>query len=133
MENPILQANAIIQPKLNVQTPFDFTSLQNKINNILKITNHFPSQKKEALLAARAKPMTKNEIDELYSYESAICKIKYKTLKNGKIIDAFGTGFFCEINDDKIPFKKALFTNNHILNKKNRELNEEIIFKCGKN
>ena len=63
-------------------------------------------------------PMTKNEIDELYKYESAICKIKIKNI--------IGTGFFCEINDDNIPFNKALFTNNHVLNETNIEINNEI-------
>ena len=36
------------------------------------------------------------------------------------------SGFFCEINDDNIPFKKALFTNNHILEEKSIEINNEI-------
>ena len=67
------------------------------------------------------KPITKEEIGELYSYESAICKIKYGTSNSG-------IGFFCEINDDDIPFKKALFTNNHVLNKKNIDINKEIKF-----
>jgi len=65
------------------------------------------------------KPITKEEIDELYSYESAICKINFETS---------GIGFFCEINDDDFPFKKALFTNNHVLNKENIGINKEIKF-----
>ncbi len=65
------------------------------------------------------KEITKEEIEELYSYESAICKIKFGT-------SVSGIGFFCEINDDNIPFKKALFTNNHILNKENIGINKEI-------
>ena len=31
---------------------------------------------KEAKLNTHAKPITKDEIDELYSYESSLCKIK---------------------------------------------------------
>ena len=80
----------------------------------------------------KAGPATKSEIDKLYSYSSAMCKIKYKIVVNNQTIDAFGTGFFCEINDNNIPFKKALFTNNHILNKNSIAINKEIIFEnCG--
>ena len=61
-----------------------------------------------------------------------MCKIICKTVDNNQTIDAFGTGFFCEINDSKIPFIKAFFTNNHILNKSSIEINKEIIFEnCG--
>ena len=38
------------------------------------------------------------------------------------------TGFFCEINDDNIPFKKGLFTNSHALNENAIENNKEIEF-----
>ena len=77
-------------------------------------------------------PPTKSEIDELYSYSSAMCKIPCKIVENNQTKDAFGTGFFCEINDNNIPFKKALFTNNHILNKISIAINKEIIFEnCG--
>jgi len=68
-----------------------------------------------------ADPLTKDEMDELYLYEAAICKIKDKT-------SGIGTGFFCEINGDAIPFKKALFTNNHVLNEEYIEKNKEIEF-----
>ena len=68
-------------------------------------------------------PMSKSEIDELYSNESSMCKIKVKNEKGNNVI---GTGFFCEINDKDIPFKKVLFTNNHILNEKNKENNIEL-------
>ena len=61
-------------------------------------------------------PLSKNESDDLYSYEPAICKIEFKAFKDGKIQKGSGTGFFCEINDMNIPFRKALFTNNHVLN-----------------
>ena len=68
-------------------------------------------------------PMNISEIDELYSNESSMCKIKVKNEKGNNVI---GTGFFCEINDKDIPFKKVLFTNNHILNEKNKENNIEL-------
>ena len=35
------------------------------------------------------KPKTKEEIDELYSYESAICKIKFEIKKDNKILIVF--------------------------------------------
>jgi len=75
----------------------------------------------EVIPDKNVKPITKEELEELYSYESAICKIKYGT-------SGPGIGFFCEINDDDIPFKKALFTNNHILNEKSININKEIKF-----
>ena len=36
--------------------------------------------------------------------------------------------FFCELDDEAIPFKKALFTNNHILNEKSIDIKKEIKF-----
>ena len=75
-----------------------------------------------------SKITTETELINLYSYKSAICKIEFKTVKNGKIVNGLGTGFFCEINDDNIPFEKILFTNNHILDKKSIEINKEIEF-----
>jgi len=82
----------------------------------------------QACFPSNTKVLTKKEIDELYTYESALCKIKFQTIKDGKIYNGFGTGFFCEINDDNIPFKKALFTNNHILNEISIETNKDIEF-----
>ena len=81
---------------------------------------------KEILNPMHLNPLTKDETNQLYSYESAICKIKYSSLKEEQINS--GNGFFCEINNDAIPFKKALFTNYHILNEKDIDINKEIIF-----
>ena len=75
-----------------------------------------------------ANPIIKEELDELYSYESALCKIKFEILINGELNQGIGTGFFCEINDNSIPFKKALFTNNHVLNENRIKINKEIKF-----
>ena len=83
---------------------------------------------KEFVPKEKVDPITKSEKDELYSYSSAMCKIPCKIVENNQTKDAFGTGFFCEINDNNIPFKKALFTNNHILNKSSIAINKEIIF-----
>ena len=75
---------------------------------------------KEGVPDNRGDPIRKEESDELYSYETAICKIKG--------ISVSGTGFFCEINDDDIPFKKALFTSNHVLNEESIGINKKIKF-----
>ena len=108
MENQMNQQKSKIQEKLNEHTLLEFTNPyinQKQVNNISKF-NQFPIIKKEALLETRANPMTKDEMDELYSYESAICKIKFQTIINGQIKDGIGTGFFLEMNDNNIPFKK---------------------------
>ena len=83
---------------------------------------------KQGKISTHAEPTTKKELDDLYSYESAICKIEFETIKDGKKVNGVGTGFFCEINNINIPFNKALFTNNHVLNEKSIENNEEIKF-----
>ena len=57
-----------------------------------------------------------------------MCKIQYESEIEGKKVNCFATGFFCEIKDANIPLKKALFTNNHVLNEKNIEIGEIIIF-----
>ncbi len=91
------------------------------------------TKQKEIVSYMHGKPMTKNEVDELYSYESAICKIKYETLINSKIVECFCTGFFCEINDINFPFRKALFTNNHVLDENKIKIYKQIEFEsCGK-
>ena len=71
-------------------------------------------------------PIAKSELDNLYCYESATCKIKFQILKNGELKDGLGSGFFCEINHDNIPIKKALFTNNHVLDKTRIKDNDKI-------
>ena len=68
-------------------------------------------------------PPNKDEIDELYNNEDALCKI-IKELKSN--LGKFGTGFFCEIKDKEIPFERALFTNNHVLDETDIENNKEI-------
>ena len=73
-------------------------------------------------------PINLKEIEELRKYEPALCKIEFQMIKDGKIANYSGTGFFCEINDDNIPFKKALFTNNHVLNENRIENGKEIEF-----
>ena len=94
--------------KVGKESSIDFTENQiitsEEINNQQtkdkqKTNIQFPKIKKEVLLE-NIKPMTKNEIDELYSYETAICRIKLQNLENEEIIEGSGTGFFCEIDDN---------------------------------
>ena len=83
---------------------------------------------KEGMLKSHSRPLNKKEIDELYNNESSMCKISFVYEKNGIPRTGTGTGFFCEIKEKDIPFKKALFTNNHILNKENIEIGKYITF-----
>ena len=55
-----------------------------------------------------------------------MCKISCETI-NGKIRK--GSGFFCEININ-FPIKYALFTNNHILDESNLQIDSIIHFEC---
>ena len=84
--------------------------------------------KKDVIFITHAAPMSKNEVDDLYSYESAICRITFETIQDGIELKGLGTGFFCEINDSNIPFNKALSTKNHILDENSLQINEEIEF-----
>ena len=71
---------------------------------------------------------------QLYSYKFATCKIRFESLKEGKKKSFLGTGFFCVIHDRNIPFSKALFTNNHVLNENKIKINERVEFEyLGKN
>jgi len=81
--------------------------------------------KKEGNILGHGRPITKDEILNLFKMEKSMCKISYETIdgKTGK-----GSGFFCEI--ENFPFKYALFTNNHILNESNIEIGNIIHFEC---
>jgi len=80
--------------------------------------------KREGIIQGYGRPITKDEIFNLFKMEKSICKISYETI-DGKI--GKGSGFFCEI-DKKFPIKYALFTNNHILNESNIEKGNIIHF-----
>ena len=43
-----------------------------------------------------------------------MCKIFFKALKGGKKLNGSRNGFFCDLDDKNIPFRKSLFTNYHI-------------------
>ena len=55
-------------------------------------------------------PITKNEINELFLKEKAMCKIISDNIENNSKV--YGTGFFIKLNDNKY----GLLTNNHIIN-----------------
>ena len=96
------------------------------INNPNQLNNESKKIIKE--ISINGNPVNFEEINELNKYESSMCKIIYQCIEKGEIVNKSGTGFFCEINDDNIPFKKALFTNNHVLNENIIENNNEIEF-----
>ncbi len=60
--------------------------------------------------------------------EESMCKIKFERIENNKIKKGKGTGFFCEIENKNFPIKYCLFTNNHILNETNIEIDNIITF-----
>ena len=104
------------------------TSRQN-INNINQSNLEFHNRIREVCPIGHGKPINEDEINELYRYKSSMCRIIiYETKEKRKIEKESGTGFFCEINDNSIPFKKALFTNNHVLNENRIGINNEIEF-----
>ena len=105
--------NGLLNPSKNSNYQISEINSSNKKEN--QSNKNIQGRINEDCLDTHAKPVLKDEVDELYSYESAVCKIKI----NGKS----GTGFFCEINDKNIPFKKALFTNYHVIN----NINDNVI------
>ena len=71
----------------------------------------------EGLIIGHAKPMSKNEMIELFNNEESMCLIFSQKIIEGRQEVIKGTGFFLEINNKDIPFRKCLITNNHILTK----------------
>ena len=115
------------QRKSSTETPAP--TFRQNINNINQPNPESHNRIRMACLFGRGKPINKDEINELYRYESSMCRIViYETIEKRKIEKESGTGFFCEINDNSIPFKKALFTNNHVLNENRIGINKEIEF-----
>ena len=84
--------------------------------------------KLDVAISTHGSPIPESESKALYSNKVSMCKIKYKIKKGKELVNKSGTGFFCEINDDSIPFKKALFTNNHVLNETKLQIGGEIEF-----
>ena len=82
---------------------------------------------KQSGIRINAKPMDKNEIDELYKKKDCMCLINFETVKDGKKKNnGIGTGFFCNLKNSYFPFQKVLFTNNHVLNKESIAPGEKI-------
>jgi len=65
-------------------------------------------------------PITKHEINELFSKEKALCRIISDNFENNS--KSYGTGFFVKLNNNKY----GLLTNNHIIN--NIEIGNTIHF-----
>jgi hypothetical protein len=85
---------------------------------------------KESIIEGHGKPITKEEIFDLFKMEESICKIKFQRIENNKLKEGKGSGFFCEIKTDEFPLKYCLFINNHILNETNIKTNNTIYFEC---
>ena len=66
-----------------------------------------------------ARPLNMKDIKRYFKKEDAICKLQ---INNGS-----GTGFFCQIELNKIK-SKCLFTNNHVLNISNIKVGSKIKF-----
>ena len=60
---------------------------------------------------------------ELFKMEKSMCKIETRKITGEK---GTGSGFFCKLSDENIPFKCALFTNNHVLNESNIDIGKTI-------
>ena len=74
-----------------------------------------------------AGPILRNESEELFKKENSMCIIYFENDSNGIIMNTgLGNGFFLKLNYSYIPFKKALFTNNHILNERSIQTGKKI-------
>ena len=97
-ENSILVA---IDPDTDISSIFE-TKIKESIPNLVKEAN------------IHGKTLTLTEIQNLYDYGGKrMCKIKINSIQ--------GSGFFLEIENNlnlNIPFKRALFTNNHVISEK---------------
>ena len=85
---------------------------------------------KQGGIQIMASAILKNESEELFKKEDSMCIIYFENASNGIIMNnGLGNGFFCKLNHSYIPFKKALFTNNHILNEKSIQTGKKIKLK----
>lgn len=88
---------------------------KSKFNSL--IFGNIPEIVNEGTVKNHIEPISKKEIKKLFEKERAMCAIEYTDKISGKRGD--GTGFFCEVSKDIFPSKRALFTNNHIINDSN--------------
>ena len=107
----------------------DEDELKSKIDNLI-LTNTINKLTiiKEAKIDGHGKPITKDEILNLFKMEQSMCRIPFERIENNQLKNGHGSGFFCEI-EGNFPIKHALFTNNHILNESNLEIGKQIKFK----
>ena len=105
--------------------------INNKIDKL--INSEDLNIKKEVILEGHGNPINKDEILNLFKMEESMCKIIFERIENNKITKGKGTGFFCEIENKNFPIKYCLFTNNHVLNESNIELDKIINFEYYKN
>ena len=85
----------------------------------------------EKKIEGNSRPIDVEKLSEiLEDAKKRMCKIKY--LKNGKT--SVGSGFFCELNIKEINFinRKFLMTNNHVINLKFLQNNNELYFENNK-
>ena len=85
----------------------------------------------EKKIEGNSRPIDVEKLSEiLEDAKKSMGKIKY--LKNGKT--SVGSGFFCELNIKEINFinRKFLMTNNHVINLKFLQNNNELYFENNK-
>ena len=85
----------------------DNIDLDNIILNNINLDN---INKIKEVYIGNISPITKNEIDELFKKEKAMCKIITDNIENNS--KNYGTGFFVKLNGNHC----GLLTNNHIIN-----------------
>ena len=114
----------IIEENEIIYLVIDNNQKSNNIVDNLLLTKEFDI-KKEGIVEGHSAPILKDEIINLFKMEKCMCKIESRTKKNEIKL---GSGFFCKLNN--FPIKYALFTNNHVLEEYNIEINKTIKFDC---
>ena len=111
-----------IEPSENIES--ESQKLERIMNSIIE---------KQGGTLIMADPILQRETEELYKRENSMCSINFETHLDGITKnDGLGTGFFCKFNSDYFPFKKALFTNNHILDEESIKTGKTIKFQYQK-
>ena len=114
----------IIEENEIIYLVIDNNQKSNNIVDNLLLTKELDI-KKEGIIEGHSAPIKKDEIINLFKMEKCMCKIESRTKKNEIKL---GSGFFCKLNN--FPIKYALFTNNHVLEEYNIEINKTIKFDC---
>ena len=85
----------------------------------------------EKKIIGNSRPIDAEKLFDILEFaKKCMCKIKY--LKKG--ITPVGSGFFCQLNIEEINFinRKFLMTNNHVINLKYLQNNNELYFENNK-